>query len=164
MPIVWEGCEDIFNAPTQTLIVPVNMVGIAGKGLAKQFKERYPGWYSAYAQDCHTRLIRTEGYSIWRDPDDKDRVIYSMPTKVHWRDNSNLNLIMTSLIKLAEVARREELYSIAIPAIGCGEGKLDWDEDVYPLIKSILSHMEASIGIYMPYDPRQAQPEQIKSA
>jgi O-acetyl-ADP-ribose deacetylase (regulator of RNase III) len=43
---------DIFASPMQTLVNPVNTVGVMGKGLALKFKEKYPEMFSFYRRLC----------------------------------------------------------------------------------------------------------------
>lgn len=39
---------DIFDSPAQTIVNPINTVGVMGKGLALSFKKRYPEMFESY--------------------------------------------------------------------------------------------------------------------
>ena len=39
---------NIFDAQVEAIVNPVNCVGVMGKGLALQFKKRYPDNFEAY--------------------------------------------------------------------------------------------------------------------
>ena len=43
---------DMFNSKAQTLINTVNCVGIMGKGIAAEFKRRYPEMFDDYVARC----------------------------------------------------------------------------------------------------------------
>ncbi len=43
---------DILESTAQTLVVPVNCIGVAGKGLAKEFGQRYPLFLAQYQRQC----------------------------------------------------------------------------------------------------------------
>lgn len=43
---------DMFNSETQTLVNTVNCVGIMGKGIAAEFKKRYPEMFDDYVIRC----------------------------------------------------------------------------------------------------------------
>jgi O-acetyl-ADP-ribose deacetylase (regulator of RNase III) len=123
--------SDIFESPAQTLVVPVNTIGVMGKGLAKSFKLRYPGLEKAYQQGCYNHVFTTKGL-LSVAVDDNKRVL-CFPTKHHWRNPSRLPWIDSGLMKLAQHYEQLKIESIAFPMIGCGEGKLQWT-DVFPLI------------------------------
>lgn len=151
MSVVWEGHADILESHAQTLVLPANARGIMGKGLALQFKERYPKMFEAYVRDCQADLMWQRGYFLYKVDD--NRFIYCFPTKKHWRDNSRIEWIHQGLIKLTEVYRQEGIEQLAVPALGCGEGHLEW-VDVYPLMYGMLDRLDAEVGIHLPYTPK----------
>ena len=63
------------------------------------------------------------------------KYIINFPTKRHWRDKSKLEDVQTGLKALVAEVQQLGITSIAIPALGCGNGGLDWLE-VKPLIES----------------------------
>jgi len=74
---------DLFAAPVDCLINPVNCVGVMGKGLALQFKLHYPAMFASYQEACRAGRLRPGGLHIWPEPDGT-RII-NFPTKRHWR-------------------------------------------------------------------------------
>lgn len=46
--MIREGTGDLLNADVDALVNTVNTVGVMGKGIALQFKRRYPGNFRAY--------------------------------------------------------------------------------------------------------------------
>lgn len=77
------------------------------------------------------------------------RKIISIPTKRHWRHPSKIEWIDASLRYLAEHAEAYGISSLTIPAIGCGEGRLRW-EDVQVLIQRYLGAIETPVAVYLP--------------
>jgi hypothetical protein len=65
--------------------------------------------------------------------------IFAFPTKHHWRNKSDLDLIRRSareLVYLSHVATRGKIY---LPRVGCGLGGLDWESEVKPILAEILT-------------------------
>ena len=43
-------------SPWGVLLHQVNCMGIAGAGIAKEFRERFPGWYDEYRKSCEAEI------------------------------------------------------------------------------------------------------------
>jgi O-acetyl-ADP-ribose deacetylase (regulator of RNase III) len=56
------------------------------------------------------------------------RWMICFPTKDHWRNPSRLTSILNGLTSLASACKGREIRSVAVPALGCGLGGLDWLE------------------------------------
>jgi O-acetyl-ADP-ribose deacetylase (regulator of RNase III) len=78
--------------------------------------------------------------------------IINFPTKRHWRDKSKIEDIQAGLKALVAEVQQLSITSIAIPALGCGNGGLDWLE-VKPLIESAFVELpEVKVVIFEPAD------------
>lgn len=145
---------DIFESGAQALVNPVNCVGVCGKGLAKQFKERHYKNYLAYKKRCKEKMM-TLGFPYATKENDGDLIIINFPTKSHWKYNSNPSAIFMGVLKLKRFIIAKQIKSIAIPALGCGEGYLDWDIVKGMLIKILDEQAEelkdVNIMLYEPY-------------
>ena len=121
---------NIFDADVDALVNPVNCVGVMGKGLALQFKEKYPENFKLYKIFCDKGEMRV-GQVFWTTyhiADTKNpKYIVNFPTKDHWRNNSLYSYISLGLIDLKYFVQKFDINSIAIPPIGCGLGGLDWN-------------------------------------
>lgn len=137
--------SNIFGSPAQALVNPVNTVGVMGRGLAADFKQRYPHHYIAYQRACRTgQLVPSRVFSY----EERDKIIVCLPTKRHWRERSRLSYIEDGLHALmAEIAERD-IESIAIPALGCGLGQLSW-HSVRPVIERSLAPIADGVEIYL---------------
>lgn len=150
-----EKTGNILDSGAAALVNPVNCVGVSGAGLAKAFALRYPRWAAAYKVAAKRGEIRI-GH-VWRHAADvafDAPLIYALPTKQHWREPSRLEDVAAGLRSLpADVVCGEfKPLSIAIPAVGCGLGGLDY-RDVRPLIVAAAERMErAGVTVYL-YPP-----------
>ena len=48
---------NIFDFEGQTIVNPINCVGVMGAGLALQFRRRYPGMFEQYKIFCNNNLL-----------------------------------------------------------------------------------------------------------
>ena len=135
---------DIFKEKTEAIVNPVNCVGVMGKGLALQFKIKYPGNFKRYQRACELNKMQPGKMLVTENYDTKRTLIINFPTKRHWRDSSKIEDIQTGLIDLTKIIKSLNIKSIAIPPIGCGLGGLDWNK-VRDLIDHELSHLNVKI-------------------
>ena len=49
---------DILQSKAQTLVNTVNCVGIMGKGIAQEFKNRFPEMFDDYAERCERKEVK----------------------------------------------------------------------------------------------------------
>ena len=139
---------DLFTTKVEGVVNPVNCVGIMGKGLALVFDRRFPGNSQVYRQACAEGRLRAGGlipYEVltpWR-------FIINLATKDHWRHKSRLQDIATGLVNLRNFAADNKLKSAAIPAIGCGNGGLDW-QAVLRLIEQELGPSDCDFLVFGP--------------
>lgn len=118
---------DIFESRAEALVNPVNCVGVMGKGLALQFKRRFPSNFTRYQEACRQQLVKPGRMLVVRHELGLPRFIINFPTKRDWRDASRLQDISLGLSDLVLVVRDCLISSIAIPALGCGLGGLSWE-------------------------------------
>lgn len=64
--------------------------------------------------------------------------VLSMPTKHHWKDDSDIDLITRSAAELSALAVRNNLWTVYMPAPGCSLGNLDYASQVRPAIAKVL--------------------------
>ena len=139
---------NIFDSSCQAIVNTVNCVGVMGKSLAAQFKERYPVMFKDYVLRCDLGVIKTGKPYIYNLLD--GRCIINFPTKNHWRDPSNIIWIEQGLIHIIENYYDWGITSIAFPALGVGCGQLIW-EDVRTMMFDILNKSLIDIEIYKPF-------------
>jgi O-acetyl-ADP-ribose deacetylase (regulator of RNase III) len=129
---------DLLEANADALVNAVNTVGVMGKGIALQFKRTFPENFKVYEAACKSGQLQPGKMLVCKAG---DRYIINFPTKKHWRGASKLEYIEAGLRDLVEVIARHHIRSIALPALGCGAGGLDWSA-VFPLIQQHLSPLD----------------------
>lgn len=139
---------DLFASHAQTLVNTVNCVGIMGKGVAAEFKRRFPRMMVDYADRCARGEVRLGEPYLYTDLSGA-RVV-NFPTKGHWRSTSRLADIESGLRYLADHVGEWGISSLAMPPLGCGNGGLAWAE-VGPLIYRELHNLLVDIEVFAPY-------------
>ena len=136
---------NIFLSPSIAIVNPVNTVGVMGKGLALEFKNRFPKNFNYYQNQCLLGKFNIGNIITVRE---NDKIIINFPTKKHWKDKSKYEYIEQGLEKLILVVEKMNLKSIAFPKIGCGLGGLDWNI-VKNMIINFQSKTNENIEIYI---------------
>jgi len=129
----------IFESSAQTLVNTINCVGVMGKGLALEFKNRYPAMFDKYKSFCDKGVFKPGVLWIYKAEDGK--WILNFPTKVDWKNPSKIEYIEEGLKKFVEIWKEKGITSIAFPLLGCNNGGLDADE-VIPIMEKYLSQCE----------------------
>lgn len=141
---------DLLSSKAKTLVNPVNCKGVMGKGLALEFKRRWPQMFLDYQEYCKTGDLRIGKPVLLFG--DREKQILCFPTKDNWRDRSSYKIITDGLSGLSENwgdGRDSTLESIAFPALGCGLGGLEWSK-VKPLMEIYLTGWAIDVEIYEP--------------
>ena len=143
---------DIFTAPGDALVNAVNTVGVMGKGLAFQFRERFPDMFASYVRACAAGELavgRMHVFDLGADHTTA-RWIINFPTKRHWREPSRMADLEAGLPALVAVVAEHRIRSVAVPALGCGLGGLKWEE-VRPRIEAAFAPLaDVQVLLYGP--------------
>lgn len=139
---------DIFQSNAQTLVNTVNCVGVMGKGVALEFKKRWPNLMQDYEQKCALKEVQPGVPYLYTDI--LGTSIINFPTKGHWRSASRLDDIKKGLKLFVENYKTWKIESVAFPPLGCGNGGLEWDL-VGPLMYSELSKIDIPVEIFAPF-------------
>lgn len=139
---------NLFESNATTLVNTVNCVGVMGKGIALEFKKRFPNMYDEYVAMCEAGIVRPGKPYLYQDF--YGISILNFPTKDHWRSPSKLSYIISGLDWFREHYQEYQITSIAFPPLGCGNGGLPWDV-VGPIMYNSLKDLPIDIEIYAPY-------------
>ena len=121
---------NIFDSGADCLINTVNCEGFMGKGIAYQFKMRFPKNNIDYVKACKSGKLRIGTIHYYKE----DGIwIVNFPTKDKWREKSKIDYIEKGLDLLVKFITEYKPKVIAIPPLGCGNGGLDWN-----VVKSII--------------------------
>jgi O-acetyl-ADP-ribose deacetylase (regulator of RNase III) len=149
---------DIFRADAEALVNAVNCVGVMGRGIALQFKNAYPENFKAYKAACDRCEVRAGQMFVFTTGAKNPRHIINFPTKRHWRDSSRLEDIQSGLTDLVHVIRRLDVRSIAVPALGCGLGGLEWSAVRSEMEVTLGTLSEATVCVYEPGSVESTRP------
>lgn len=139
---------DLFESGADCLVNPVNCEGVMGKGAAYQFKVRFPQNYKDYVRACKSGELRIGTIHFYQE----DGIwIVNFPTKDRWRQKSKMDYIEKGLDELVKFIIAYRPDKIAIPALGCGNGGLDWN-----VVKDIVCEKLSSVEMecdFLIYEP-----------
>ena len=155
---------DLFASPAQTLVNTVNTVGVMGKGIAKDFKAIYPEMFARYQELCERGQFNIGQLWPYRT---SNKLILNFPTKKHWRSSSRPEYIEAGLKTFAEKHHLYGVTSISFPLLGCGNGELDWESQVRPLMEGYLGKLPMDVYIHLqnrqdPYTPEHRNLREMK--
>lgn len=142
---------NLLNADVEAVVNTVNTVGVMGKGIALMFKEAFPKNFKKYQAACKRdevevgRVFVTETGKLMGP-----KWIINFPTKKHWRPPTKMEWITEGLKDLRKVIENNNIRSVAVPPLGCGNGGLDWN-DVRPAIEDALGSLSGvEVIVYEP--------------
>ena len=145
---------DLLDADVEALVNAVNTVGVMGKGIALQFKGRFPEMFVAYQRACKAGEVQPGRMHVFKVGEmSNPRFIINFPTKRHWRAASRMDDIETGLAALREEIQMRGIRSVAVPALGCGNGGLNWSH-VFLAIQRTLGDFEDVRVLVFPPDTR----------
>ena len=142
---------NLFESKAQTLVNTVNTVGVMGKGVALEFRKRFPDMYEDYVARCKAGQVKLgQPYLFLRL---MPPWILNFPTKEHWRSVARLSDIVRGLEHLERHYHEWGITSLAVPPLGCGEGQLEW-RIVGPTLYRHLSRLSIPVELYAPHGTR----------
>jgi O-acetyl-ADP-ribose deacetylase (regulator of RNase III) len=128
---------NMFECNADCLINTVNCEGFMGKGIAYQFKMRFPENNKSYIKACKSGEL-TVGKVHYYIED--GITIVNFPTKNKWREGSKIEYIETGMNYFVELLPKLEVKKIAVPPLGCGNGGLIWS-DVKKIIENKIINL-----------------------
>ena len=155
---------DLFSSGAHVLVNPVNCVGVSGKGLAKEFKARFPLNEMYYRGKCLGGAMdvgKVLPYGVVGCSGDVDSFVVNFPTKRHWRERSDLEFIERGMVSLVDwinsLMEKNGSLSIGVPALGCGEGGLFCGDVFLCMVRQIILYsrgIEKNWWLWMDKDNR----------
>ncbi|MCX5604434.1 macro domain-containing protein [Streptomyces phaeochromogenes] len=148
---------DLFTAEdVDALAHGCNCAGAMGRGIAVEFKRRWPAMYDEYRTRCHDGRFRPGDIFPWTTPG--GTVIYNLGTQAHWRTGAELSFVEASVRAMVSHATEHGVRKIAMPRIAAGLGGLDWAE-VESAITPLISRQPIDVVVYeLPQGDEQPRP------
>ena len=111
-----------------------NCAGAMGKGIALQFRYKYPDMYIQYKELCKNGLFQPGDVFEYRQ---NNECVFNLATQKDWKTKAIPDAIRSSVRKMLESATAQHINAIAIPKIGAGLGGLIW-EDVKRILEEVV--------------------------
>jgi len=139
-----EKVGDIFESGANVIVIPIHNSleddyhMVMGRGVMFQAKKRYPDLPDLLGR------ARRSSYNFCLCVKTEGQLIAGVMTKNSWcdKDRSDIGMIIRSARELVELIDStfpvDKSVTVALPRIGCGGGRLDWDLLVKPMIFDIL--------------------------
>ena len=136
---------DLFEATDlPALAHGCNCAGSMGKGIAAEFRRRWPDMYEAYRARCKEGRFRPGDVFTW-DADGK--TIFNLATQRSPRPSARLEYIDDSLRKAITIAEARRIRTVGMPRMGAGLGGLNWS-DVKGVIEAIAGDTPIALVVY----------------
>jgi O-acetyl-ADP-ribose deacetylase (regulator of RNase III) len=129
---------DLFAAPGLVgLAHGCNCAGAMGKGIALEFRRRWPAMYEEYRKRCAAGSFSLGDVFAWKADDGV--TVFNLGTQRTWRTQAELPAIEAAVGRMLELAAERTVRRIGLPRIGAGLGGLPWPE-----VKALLQRVAAS--------------------
>lgn len=150
--MIYSISGDMFSMDHEAIVNPINCVGTMGNGVAKLVKERFPSIMEPYKKYCNQKLLHPGSTWVYKTGVNYPKYILNTATKNHWKEPSKINNIIYCYTSIIRAIKSKNISNIAIPPLGCGNGKLNW-HCIRPLAIDILeSNNLDHVNIYL-YEP-----------
>ena len=149
---------NLFESGADCLVNTVNCEGYMGKGIAYQFKMRFPNNNLDYVRACKSGELRIGTIHYYQEA---DVWVVNFPTKDKWREKSKIDYVEKGLDLLIEFIVEHKPKRIAIPPLGCGNGGLEWSVVKRIIVDKLkVLEQEYTFLIYEPSVSYKAVPKQ----
>lgn len=148
---------DLFNCGANILVNATNCEGIMGGGIALAFKERFPDMFKDYVEVCKRGCVPGVMHTFVEG----GITIINFPTKNLVANPSELLYVirgigsfintLVSISPFLDHSKNRPL--VAIPALGCGLGGLEW-ENVKPMLVKMCEHPLLSDYDFVIFEPK----------
>lgn len=121
-----------------------NCAGAMGKGIAVEFRRRWPAMFEEYKRRCADGSFKPGDLLVWEAA---DRVVFNLGTQRTWRTKAELWAIEKSVRKMIEWAEQHGVPGVALPRIGAGLGGLAW-RDVAATLDSVAATTSVEVVVF----------------
>ena len=130
-------------------------------GLALAVRERWPALYKDFRHYCRQSHPKSGELWMWGGPGIRVANLFTQEAAYGHGAHpgrAKLEHVNHALRALRKTIEQEAFASVALPRLATGVGALAWD-DVRPLIEHHLGDLEASVYLYVAYEPGTAARE-----
>jgi O-acetyl-ADP-ribose deacetylase (regulator of RNase III) len=136
---------DLFAAGSLRAIAHgCNCAGAMGKGIAVEFRRRFPAMYEEYRARCADGRFGLGDVFAWSAD---GRTVFNLGTQKTWRTKAKLADVEMALRAMVKLAERDGVTEIGLPRIGAGLGALPW-ADVRSVIERIGAQTRLTLVVF----------------
>lgn len=140
---------NIFNTKAMAVVNTVNCVGVMGKGIALDFKLRYPEMFKEYQNRCFKHILKPGQILPYTK---SSPIILKFAIKDDWKDPSKIEWVEETLQKFVDNYKKLGISSVAFPWMGAMNGDIPI-ETIKSLTRKYLSMLnDLDIEVY-DFDP-----------
>ncbi len=149
MPTVFVKGDLFGRDDLEALAHGCNCAGAMGKGIAVEFRARFPEMYEEYKRRCADGRFKPGDVFAWR----ADRqTVYNLGTQRTWRTGAELDAIERSARGMVELAEKSGISKIGLPRIGAGLGGLPWAQ-VRALLAELGGGTDVELIVFEEFEP-----------
>lgn len=127
-----------------------NCAGAMGKGIALQFRDKFPEMYVEYKKMCKEgRFVLGDIYAY----NYGIGTIFNLATQVTWRTKADIKAIEDALVKMLNYADENRIHEIALPKIGAGLGDLNWNDVKSIINKTAINYPQINLYVVENFKP-----------
>lgn len=120
-----------------------NTAGAMGKGIALEFKRRFPAMYQEYRRRCKAGEFQLGDVFVWEG----EPVVFNLATQKYPGSRADLEAIETALTRMVRIAETMAIDRIGLPKIGAGLGKLEWSQ-VRAVIETVAASTTLTLVVF----------------
>lgn len=151
--------QDILESGAGAIVIPVNTVGVAGKGLAMQWAKEYPEQAEAYREACNRGDLRPGQVLVYEGkelPDSSRQLVVLAVTKNHFRQDSSESLVRSAAVATRTALEERGSPSVDLPLLGAGNGRVDPKESSR-IMREVFTGYEGKVTLHVPAGPEVAE-------
>ncbi|WNG46948.1 macro domain-containing protein [Archangium minus] len=149
MPTIFVRGDLLRQEGLNALAHGCNCAGAMGKGIAVEFRARFPRMYAEYKQRCADGRFKLGEVFTWTE---EGVTVFNLGTQKTWRTKAELQAIESAVTLMVQEAEARGLDKIGLPRIGAGLGGLPW-ESVRALLALIGERTHVNLIVFEDYVP-----------
>lgn len=126
-----------------------NCAGAMGKGIAVEFRARFPTMYAEYKKRCAESRFGLGDVFEWTEA---GVTVFNLGTQRTWKTKADLPAIEAATRAMIRLAEHKGITRIGLPRIGSGLGGLPWG-DVRAALTRIGSETSVELVVFEDYEP-----------
>jgi O-acetyl-ADP-ribose deacetylase (regulator of RNase III) len=140
---------DLFYSTDSAIAHGVNMRGVMGAGIAKEFRDKFPVMYGTYKALCEHDAVSDMRVMPWKVK--QGQYVMNIFSQVEPGANAKIELISAGVIRSINFLVDRGINKMSMPWIGCGIGGIE-DEILELELRGIMSCYKEDTFILTVFD------------